>query len=197
VGESSKMYYPEMELTRNARHIINSEFGYFIIFDDLRSKMEHIYTWNIHSEKFAKKLENNKYGIINGNASLIIHTPFPDNSNKNIDETIIEEIMTPQRPNDKRIISLKTLKIENSKKEKNTSFVNVLVPNDLFEKDEVYINKIESHKQTGVEIQGKNHVEIFLFSCDGTINHKGEEIEGTWMSIVEDLNGKTIKKKIY
>jgi hypothetical protein len=197
VGESSKMYYPEMELTRNARHIINSEFGYFIIFDDLRSKIEHIYTWNIHSEKFAKKLENNKYGIINGNASLIIHTPFPDNSNKNIDETIIEEIMTPQRPNDKRIISLKTLKIENSKKEKNTSFVNVLVPNDLFEKDEVYINKIESHKQIGVEIQGRNHVEIFLFSSDGTINHKGEEIEGTWMSIVEDLNGKTIKKKIY
>ena len=159
--------------------------------------MEHIYTWNIHSEKFAKKLENNKYGIFNGNASLIIHTPFPENSTKNIDETIIEEIMTPQRPNDKRIISLKTLKIENSKKENNTSFVNVLVPNDLFEKDEVYINKIESHKQSGVEIQGRNHVEIFLFSIDGTINHKGEEIEGTWMSIVEDLNGKTIKKKIY
>ena len=197
VGESSKMYYPEMKLKRNARHIINSENGYFIILDELESKKEHIYTWRIHSEKLATRLSENKYEMINGTGGMNIHTLYPENSNKEVDEMIIKEIMTPQRPKDIRKISLKTLKVENCKKERNTIFLNILVPKDIFGIDEVIIKKIKSGNQNGVEIRGKDFFEIFIFSKDGKINYENKIINGKWISIVKDINGNILKQKIY
>ena len=132
VGEASKMYYLEMQLTRNARYVINSECGYFIIVDELESELPHSYTLRIHSEQFARKSGPDQYQIVNGKGVLDIHTLYPENSPKTIDETIVEEIMTPQRPNDKRRISLKTLKVENAEKSKDLMFMNVLAPHDFF-----------------------------------------------------------------
>jgi len=102
-GESSRLYYPEMQLTRNARHIINSKLGYFILLDELESDLEHIYTWRIHAEKFAKQVSEDKFEIQNGSGALNVFAVFPETRETKISETLIEEIMTPQRPNDKCI----------------------------------------------------------------------------------------------
>lgn len=57
VANSNKLYYPEMNLTRNARHVFYSELGYFIMLDELKSDDPHTYTWRLHSEQFAEKME--------------------------------------------------------------------------------------------------------------------------------------------
>ncbi|MFK7934149.1 MAG: DUF4962 domain-containing protein, partial [Saprospiraceae bacterium] len=136
IGESSQMYYPEMKLTRNARHIINSQNGYFILLDELESELKHTYTWRIHSEKYAIQRSADQFEILNGQGGLNIFTAFPEERNTSIAETRIEEMMTPQRPDDLRRIRLKTLKIENSVKSKNTYFLHVFQPKAALEKDE-------------------------------------------------------------
>ena len=122
-----------MQLTRNARHIINSELGYFILLDELESELKHTYTWRIHAEKYAQQINEDKFEIVNGSGALNIFTAFPQARKTKINETLIEEIMTPQRPNDKRQIKLKTFMIENSVPEKNTYFLNVFHPKDALE----------------------------------------------------------------
>ena len=199
-GEASKMYYPEMELTRNARHIINSQLGYYILLDELESDLEHTYTWRIHSEKYASKIADNKFEIVNGTGALNIFTLYPEFKNASIDETLVEEIMTPQRPDDIRRISLKTLKIENKEKAKNTYFLNVLQPKDPLEnnkEEEVSVKRIKGESCFGVEITLKNTIEIFLFSDVNQISYNDIQSDSKWVSIVKDKTGKTIKTTNY
>jgi len=99
--------------------------GYFILLDELESDLEHIYTWRIHSEQYAQTKTEDHFEILNGEGGLNIFAMFPEVRKSSIDETLVQEIMTPQRPDDIRSISLKTLKIENSTKSKNTYFMNV------------------------------------------------------------------------
>lgn len=139
VGESSRMYYPEMQLTRNARHIINSECGYFIILDELESDLPHTYTWHLHAEQFASDLGPKdgiaRFEILNGSGAPNVFAVYPEGLNSRIDETLIEELMTPQRPDDFRRIRLKTLMIENSAPSKAAVFLNVLQPKDALGQD--------------------------------------------------------------
>ena len=200
IGESSKMYYPEMELTRNARHIINSQLGYFILLDELESDLEHTYTWRIHSEKYAIKRTEGQFEIQNGNGALNIFTMFPEAQNSSIDETLVEEMMTPQRPDDLRRIRLKTLKIENSIKSKNTYFLNVFQPKDGLAKDgknEISVKRIKGESYIGVEITSKNYTETFLFSNENDIRYGDIQGQSKWISIVKDGNGAIIKTISY
>jgi len=200
VGESSKMYYPEMELTRNARHIINSECGYFILLDELESKLPHTYTWRIHSEKYAQEQQEGQFQICNGNGVLNIYSVFPQAASSRIDETIIEEIMTPQRPDDIRRISLKTLKLENSEKSKDCYFLNVLQAKDAIEVDqnnEISVKQIQSDGCIGVQVKSKNHIEVFLFSSSDKIIYGDIQSEAKWISRITDRAGNLIKSTSY
>jgi hypothetical protein len=200
VGESSAMYYPEMQLTRNARHIINSECGYFILLDELESNLQHTYTWRIHSEKYAREINPDQFEIVNGKGALKVFTVFPEARNTKIDETLVEEIMTPQRPDDIRRISLKTLLIENSKKSKNTYFLNVFQPKDALSSDndnDVSIKRIKGEGCFGVEVLSKNHTEIFLFSNQNTIAYGDIQSQSKWISILKDKAGNTVKTSKY
>lgn len=200
IGETSKMYYPEMELTRNARHIINSENGYFIFLDELESDLEHTYTWRINSERYASKINDDTFEIVNGTGALNIYSIFPEARTTKIDETLVEEIMTPQRPNDIRRISLKTLKIENSVKSKNTYFLNVFQPKDALdgkENNNISVKRIKGEACIGVEITSKDITEIFLFSNKNKIDYKDIHSKSKWISIIKDNAGKTIKTTNY
>jgi hypothetical protein len=200
VGESSRMYYPEMELTRNARHIINSECGYFILLDELESELEHTYTWRIHSEKFADKVSKDHFEIVNGKGALNVFTAFPKARETNIDETIVEEIMTPQRPDDIRRISLKTLLIENPEKSKNAYFLNVFQPKDTLKgnnSDNISVKSIEGEQCIGVEITSKSHVETFLFSSENNINYGDITSKTKWVSVLKDKAGNLVKTTHY
>jgi len=200
VGESSRLYYPEMKLTRNARHIINSQCGYFIFLDELESDLTHTYTWRIHSEKYATQRDEKHFEILNGAGGLNIFTAFPEESHTSIDETLVEEIMTPQRPDDIRRISLKTLKIENKIKSKNAYFINVLQPKSghvIDRKEDISIKRIKGQDCIGVEIISKSNTEIFLFSNTGIISYSDIQTQAKWISIVKDRAEKIIKKTWY
>jgi len=69
---------PQMQLTRNARHVINSELGYFIILDELESALEHIYTWRIHGERYASQINDDQFEILNGAGGLNIYAAYPE-----------------------------------------------------------------------------------------------------------------------
>jgi len=199
-GESHKLYYPEMKLTRNARHIINSELGYFILLDELESELEHTYTWRIHAEKYAKQIDEDKFEILNGSGALNIFTVFPEARETKINETLIEEIMTPQRPNDKRRIRLKTFMIENNMPEKNTYFLNVFQPKDALDNSpsaQISIKRIKGDKCIGVEITSNDHVETFLFSKTDQIDFNDIQSQSKWTSVVKDKFGKIIKTTDY
>jgi len=200
IGESSKMYYPEMELTRNARHIINSQLGYFIVLDELESTLAHTYTWHMHSEKYAKKLNDSHFEIVNGNGALNIFTIFPEKQITSIDETIVEEMMTPQRPDDLRRISLKTLKIENSIKSKNTYFINILQAKDGVVRgqvNDISVKRLKGENCIGVEISSAQHTEVFLFSPENNINYGDIKSQTKWIAVVKDQSDTTIKTTSY
>lgn len=198
IGESSRMYYPEMKLNRNARYIINSKLGYFILLDELESSLEHSYTWRVHSEKYARELSEDHFQILNGRGGLNIFTAFPAAKDTSIDETIVEEVMTPQRPDDIRRIHLKTLKIENAKKSKNAVFLNVLQPIDaLNDKSQLMIKRIEATDHIGIEITSESYCEKFLFSSQTKLTHGNNNKLLKWGSEVKDLNGTHIKSTSY
>ena len=125
---------------------------------------------------------------------------FPEASTSSIDETLVEEIMTPQRPDDIRRISLKTLKVVNSIKNKNVYFINVLQPKDALEgndQNEISVQRIIGEDCIGVEITSKSNTEIFLFSSIDRISYGAIKSESKWLAIVKDMEGKIVKKKSY
>ncbi|NNC99789.1 MAG: hypothetical protein HKN85_06375, partial [Gammaproteobacteria bacterium] len=206
VGESSRMYYPEMQLTRNARHVINSECGYFILLDELESNLPHTYTWRIHSEKFASEEHEGQFTIVNGNGALNIFTVYPQARNTKIDETVVEEIMTPQRPDDIRRISLKTLKIENSVKSKHCCFLNILQPKNALrggvgnagsESGDISVKRLKGETWIGLQVTSRNNTEIFLFSSENKIAYGDIQSRSKWLSIVKDSAGNIIKTTSY
>ncbi|WP_058484931.1 DUF4962 domain-containing protein [Defluviitalea phaphyphila] len=195
--ESSKLYYPEMQLNRNARRVIYSEMGYFILLDELKSDMEHKYTWRLHGEQFAKKQKSdNSFVIKNGTGALSIYPVFPENAKYNVERTVINEIMTPQRPDDIREIILKTLCIENDKREKNMYFLNVLYPHSSFEYEPLEVKHIKGNDFIGVEIKKGQFIEKFIYSENGSINYKGIKTDANWVSVIKE-GEKIVKYALY
>lgn len=200
VGETSRMYYPEMQLSRNARHIINSQLGYFILLDELQSELEHTYTWRIHSEKFAAKVNDEQFEILNGTGALSIFPVSPDKRETRIEETLVEEIMTPQRPDDIRRISLKTLLIENSIRSKSTAFLNILQPRDALGNEctpEFQVKSIAADGCIGAEISSGEFTETFLYSEENRIRYQDIKSDTSWISIVKDKSKNVIKTTSY
>ncbi|GEM02212.1 protein of unknown function [Halolactibacillus halophilus] len=197
VAESNKLYYPEMALTRNARNVIYSEMGYLIMLDELKSKLEHNYTWRLHSEEYAKKIEGtNAYRMKNGKGALNIYPVFPEDLESYVEETVIREIMTPQRPDDVREILLKTLCVENKTKKKDVHFINVLQPESSFTDELLDVKEIKGDEFIGVEIKTGSKVETFIYSETKTIDYCGIKSDANWVSIIKD-GDQLIKHAVY
>ncbi len=196
VGESSKLYYREANLKRNARNVLYSEKGYFIIFDELESTDSHTYTWHMQSEQFADEIRKNDFEIVNGKGALNIYSNATTPITFSSEETVLHEIMTPQRPTDVREIVLKTILLENNEKVKDMVYVNVLAPRSTFEEEFIKVKKINIGTLVGVEITGDDFEEIFLFSQEGKLTYKDIDAKGKWLSVVKE-NGKVVKKIAY
>jgi len=196
VGESSKMYDPKLELSRNARNILYSEAGYFIIFDELKSKKEHKYTWHLQAEQFAEDKGNDNFEITNGKGALEVfsHASIPFNSK--IEETVLHEIMTPQRPNDIRKVVLRPLELENISESKEMVYLNLLMPKSIFNKEKIEVKKILTEDVIGLKIIKDNITELFLYSLTDRIIYKDINESGQWLSIVKQDN-KVIKKALF
>ncbi len=99
-----------------------------------------------------------------------------------------------QRPNDIRRIQLKTLKIENRERSKNTYFLIFFQPKDAIGGDgrsNIAVKRIRGRGFIGVEITSKNNTEIFLFSRKNEITYG--DIQSKWISIVKDSEGDVLK----
>ncbi len=196
VGESSKMYEPALRLSRNARNVLYSENGYFIIFDELKSEKPHTYTWHLQSEQLAEEIREHDFEIVNGKGVLNVYVHGTVPMDISVEETILHEIMTPQRPNDIRKVVLKTLKLQNKQETENMVYLNVLVPRSIFEEEPVQIKRISEGSVIGVEIVGKDFEELFLYAQDEKIAYGDINENGIWMSIVKK-KGIVVKKAIY
>jgi hypothetical protein len=195
--ESSKLYYPEMALNRNARQVFYSEMGYFIMLDELESDLAHQYTWRLHSEQFAEKQgESGAYLIKNGTGALSIYPAFPTDVKCRIEETVIREIMTPQRPDDIREIKLKTLCMENETKQKEVHFLNVLHPHSSFEASSLEVKQINGEGFIGVEIKEMDRVETFIYAKEKGMDYEGIKSDGKWISLVKN-KGEVVKLAVY
>ena len=196
VGEASKMYNPTLELTRNARNVLYSENGYFIIFDELKSNKKHKYTWHLQAEQFAEERGNNNFEIINGKGALEVFTHASIPFKTKIEETVLHEIMTPQRPNDIRKVVLRPLELENKHASKEMLYLNLLMPKSIFDKEKVEVEKILTNNLIGFKISKNNKSELFLYALNDKILYEEINESAKWLSIVKE-NGKQIKKAIY
>jgi Domain of unknown function (DUF4962) len=196
IAESSKLYYPEMQLNRNARMVLYSELGYFIMLDELKSDLAHTYTWRLHSEQFAKKLNEKVYQMKNGEGSLNIYPVLPTDMDCKVEETVIREIMTPQRPTDVRELRLKTLCIENESKSENVHFLNILQPVSSFKGQLLEVESFKADGVIGVEIKKGNLSEVFIYSENDGITINGIKSDAKWISIVKEAN-KVVKYAVY
>ena len=196
VGESSKLYDRKTKLTRNARNVLYSELGYFIIFDELESEESHTYTWHMQSEQFAREIRKNDFEIANGKGVLNIYSSATTPVAFSTKETVLHEIMTPQRPTDVREIVLRTFLVQNEQKVGNMVYINVLAPRSAFGQEFIKVKRIHVEDLVGVEIIGEDFEETFLFSQNGILVHKDINEEGKWISVVK-RNGKVVKKALY
>lgn len=195
-GESARIYDPKLKVTRNTRNVLYSENGYFIIFDELKSEVPHEYMWHLQAEQFAEEIREQDFEIVNGKGVLNVYAHASVPVETLVEETVLHEIMTPQRPNDIRKISLKTLKMRNKQKCKEMTYVNVLVPRSVFEEEPVRVRRIQEGAAIGVEITGKDFEEIFLYAADGKIACCGIDEEAKWVSIVRK-HGEFVKKAVF
>lgn len=196
VGESSKMYAPSLGLVRNARNVLYSENGYFILFDELASETEHEYTWHLQSEQPAEELRSGDFEIINGKGVLHVYTHADAPLKASAEETILHEIMTPQRPNDIRKVVLNTLKLKNERPAKTLTYINLLAPRSLFDAEPLRVEKIREDSVVGLKIFGDGFEELFLYSTDGTLAYQDVNETGKWLSIVK-RDGKIVKKMVH
>ena len=196
VGESSKLYYRETELTRNARNVLYSEKGYFIIFDELESAKPHQYTWHMQAEQYAEEIRKNDFEIVNGKGVLNVYSNATTPILASSERTVLNEIMTPQRPTDIREIVLKTLILNNEEKVNNMVYVNVLAPRSAFDEEFISVKKINEGSLVGMEITGKDFQETFLYSNDGKLVYEDINEEGKWISLLKE-NGVITKKSMY
>ena len=104
--------------------------------------------------------------------------------------------MTPQRPDDIRRISLKTLVIENSVKSKNTYFLNVFQAKDAIgsEYSNISVKRLLSDTCMGIEISSASGTETFLFSNENKISYGDIISTAKWISVVKDNTGKVLKQ---
>ena len=154
----------------------------------------------MHSEQYATKQSEDNFQILNGNGGLIIYTMYPEANNTTIDETLIEEMMTPQRPDDLRRISLKTLKIENSIKSKDCYFITVLQPIDASKSsviNNISVKRIKGDNCFGIEITSAVGKETFLYSKTNQIAYGDSHSRSKWISTITNEKGEVVKTTSY
>lgn len=193
VGESSRLYDRKTRMNRNARTVLYSEKGYFIILDELESAIPHTYTWHMQAEQFAQELRENDYEILNGTGVLNIYSHASTDIAFSSEETVLHEIMTPQRPKDIREIILRTMMLTNLKKVKKMAYLNVMAPRSIFGQEFIEVKRIREGTVIGVEITGKGFEETFLFAQEGVLAYQDIHEEGKWISVMKE-DGKIIKK---
>ncbi|MCL2518853.1 MAG: heparinase II/III family protein [Oscillospiraceae bacterium] len=101
IGNAPTAYSADLEITKFDRHFImvNREHPYYIVMDDMRSNLEHEYTWRADVETVPNvKIDTNYFSLTQGRSTLgvsfaasktleINHYTYPGTTRKVVDVT--------------------------------------------------------------------------------------------------------------
>lgn len=194
-GETGKVYEKELELNKYERKILYTGNDYFIIIDELESKLPHVYSWVLHSDTYPK-LENDVFVIENGPGKLNVHPVYPAEFNYEMKEEGV--VANPTSANPTLIIEekFKVLSVENKEPQKNMRFINVLQPDSIFSKKSIDVKYLENDYSYGISIVNGEKKEIVMFAKENKLVYEDINADGKWFSL-NYVNGKLVKKFVY
>lgn len=185
VGETSKQYQKDLNLTCFKRHIMHTEKPYIVMLDELESTDEHIYTWIMYSDLYPKY--NDAYIYENGHGKMSVHHYSDTKTESEFIENSVKAVMTTQEPDKYTEIKMKGLYLSNTEKKKKVTFLNVLVPT----KDEVIVKHLDLDGGYGVSVTFDNETEIYIYSEGKSVKYNNE-IYNSKLVLIKEVDGKKV-----
>ncbi len=186
VGETAPVYRKDLNLTSFKRHVINTGKSWYLLLDELSSRDEHIYTWQMFSDYYPDFMKDHyRYRIGKADVALYHYSDAPTVSD--LKENTVRAVMTTQEPDKFTENHMKGLCISNRDKLKEVSFISVIVPDG----DSCLIEKIEIDGAYGVVIKDghQGSFETILYSRRGEFRYKNRFISASVALIREDHSG--------
>ncbi|GAB5493170.1 MAG: hypothetical protein Phog2KO_33850 [Phototrophicaceae bacterium] len=193
VGETAKTYQKSLKMTRVARHVLYAHRPYFIIFDELRSELDHEYTWLLHSDVFPCR-DDNVFFYQNGPATMWIHSVFPDAVTATMEDKVVRAVMTSQEPDNFCQTKLKTLALKTRTKAKSAYFLNVIALGNVANDSELIVTPIQNNTTIGVQVQDGDQIDVFLYSPEGCITFEGREYSAQELYLL--MKGNQVIKEV-
>lgn len=160
VGETARTYWKDLKLKTFRRHLVSTGRPWYVMFDELESEYEHIYTWQMFSDVYPVDCERSfRYEI--GSATLALHHFSSVPTSHEFTERTIRSIMTTQEPDKFTENEMKGLCISNMEPVASMTFSSVFVPGV---EEEVEVAKVECEGACGVTVFSADSSEVFLFS---------------------------------
>lgn len=172
-GEASKVYDKDLNLAHWSRSVIFSQNEYFIIFDDVSSEDEHVYSFTMNTDNNYKKVDEETLDYDSGLAKMRLHSIYPKEKNIYNLTTYVKAVMTTQEPDNYTEIYMKTTKID-SEKTKKAKFLNLLVPKKYNEDFNYSVRRIEN----GLEIEKDGFVDCFIYKDSSDIEYRDIKTDG-------------------
>lgn len=164
VGEASKLYKRPLKLNKYERSIIGTGRGYYIIQDELKSDLEHTYTWLMHSDAQAENTDSKTFEVRNGKARLnILNLTAIDNIHYN-KITKVTANPTSQEPTLIIEQNMKTLCIENKKPLKDMRFLNVLAVSNIFDQEMICAKYLPGEGYGIIKVTKGNSTEFIVYN---------------------------------
>jgi hypothetical protein len=173
VGETSKMYQKDLNLTRFARHVLNTKKPYFIMLDELASDDEHIYTWIMHSDVHPK-VSGNLFMYEIEDAQMALYNVSPIATDYELLENNVRAVMTTQEPDKFRETNMKTIHTCNKEAAKEFKFLHVLIPGKMGD-NKYQVKQIDLETAFGVEVVDGNESEVFLFAKENKVAYNNQD----------------------
>ncbi len=187
IGEASKMYQKDLELTRYARHILYTKKDYFIILDELRSSIPHKYSFIMHADTYPIEIEKGVFNYHNGLAQMNLYNISKEDG-VHYQDTNVKAIMTTQEPDNYREQKMKSIYIENITPQNNVNFLNVLIPSRFYETSKYQVVTINDINTLGVLVANSHFTDVFLYSETKDIHYKDIVAKATWVLIQYENN---------
>jgi len=156
LGETAKTYDKSLSLNRFARHVIYTNSGFIIMIDELESSLKHKYTYNFQSDSYPIEIQKDIVEYKNGSSKMKVYSSCSNEYTRHFKDTKVRAIMTTQEPDKFREINMKTMCLENTTPVNNLEFINLFIPEmifndydisaDISDNGEYYIIEIKNEK---------------------------------------------------
>lgn len=173
-GETAKIYDPSLKLYHNERTMIYPRKDYVVVIDDLKSDLEHHYTFNLHTKPAKHEIKGDKIRFVFDQSKLRIHSVYPEQKDIEIADKSIRAVMTTQEPDNYRETLMNQLKITSKVKKKDELFVNILNFSDTREK--IRVLRFSGEGYIGCKISTKKYTDLVLYTNESDTRYNGYAI---------------------